>query len=242
MTRLRKTSGFIVPALGLLLLAHPSGLLAAEKKTITLKGQVDVSGLKASPGRFTIRALRPQNRKIKLGKTETDGKGSFSLKVEGLAVAVYGVVLQATSKKDPALVLEAAVLRIREAQAPITISLATTVDAAMIHWKVLWHGKNFKLLRPAGLYEWLRPVRRPKAGEGLKRAKVALVKWAHGAAAFGSPTSAAIVQASVGDIRQLRKRLAALKAPPKAIEQVEQMVRTDPEVAYLLMMPYLLEM
>lgn len=241
MTRLRKTLGLLAASLGILLLAQSSPLFAAEK-TITLKGRVDVSGLNAPRGRFKVRALRPQNRTIELGQADTDGGGRFSLTVEEEDMGVYGVVLQATSEKDPSLVLEAAVLRIREAKEPIPITPVTTVEAAMIHWKVRRHGEDFDPIRPVYLFDWLRPLLRPKAQKGLKRAEVALVKWAHSAAPSGSPTSAAIVQASVGDTRRLKERLTALKVPPKAIDELEKMSRTDPEVAYILMMSYLLEL
>ncbi len=241
MTRRMKTSGVIVPLLGLLLLATPS-LLPAAEKTITLKGRVDTSGLKVSGGKYTVRAVKPQDRSVELGKTDTDGSGRFRLTMDDEDFGVYGVVLQATSTKDPALVLEAAVLRHREAKKSIPITPATTVEAAILHWKVRRHGKDFHRIRPFFLYEWMQPLLETKVRKDLKRAQVALVKWAHGAAASGSPTSAAIVRASVGDTRQLDKRLTDLKVPSKAVEQVKQMMRTDAEVAYLLMMPYVLEL
>lgn len=241
MTRWKKASGVIVPLLGLLLLAAPSPITAAEK-TITLKGRVDTSGLKVSGGKYTVRALKPQDRSVELGKTDTDGTGRFRLTMDDEDFGLYGVVLQATSTKDPALVLEAAVLRHREAKKSIPITAATTVEAAILHWKVRRHGKDFHRSRPFFLYEWLQPLLETKVRKDLKRAQVALVKWAHGAAASGSPTSAAILRASVGDTRQLDKRLTDLKVPSKAVEQVRQMMRTDAEVAYLLMMPYMLEL
>ncbi|MDV2502324.1 MAG: hypothetical protein RX318_00005 [bacterium] len=241
MTRWKKASGVIVPLLGLLLLAAPSPITAVEK-TITLKGRVDASGLKVSGGKFKVRALKPQDRSVELGKTDTDGTGRFRLTMDDEDFGLYGVVLQATSTKDPALVLEAAVLRHREAKKSIPITAATTVEAAILHWKVRRHGKDFHRSRPFFLYEWLQPLLETKVRKDLKRAQVALVKWAHGAAASGSPTSAAILRASVGDTRQLDKRLTDLKVPSKAVEQVRQMMRTDAEVAYLLMMPYMLEL
>ncbi len=241
MTRWKKASSIIVPLLGLLLLAAPSPITAVEK-TITLKGRVDTSGLKVSGGKYTVRALKPQDRPVELGKTDTDGTGRFRLTMDDEDFGLYCVVLQATSTKDPALVLEAAVLRHREAKKSIPITPATTVEAAILHWKVRRHGKDFHRSRPFFLYEWLQPLLEPKVRKDLKRAQVALVKWAHGAAASGSPTSAAIVRASVGDTRQLDKRLTDLKVPSKAVEQVRQMMRTDAEVAYLLMMPYMLEL
>ncbi|MFQ5881015.1 MAG: hypothetical protein ACE5I9_00895 [Candidatus Methylomirabilales bacterium] len=241
MTRLRNITHFLAASVGILLLAKPSPLLAVEK-TITLTGRVDVSGLNTSPGRFTVRALRPQKRAVELGGTVTDSDGRFRLTVDDEAVGVYGVVLEATSAKDPALAMEAAVLRIREAKAPIAINPATTVEAAILHWKISRHGENFESIRPFLLFQWLRPLLRPKARQGLRRAEVALVRWAHGTAASDSRTVASVLRASVGDLRQIRKRLTALKVSSKAIAQVEQMVRADAEVAYLLMMPYLLEL
>jgi hypothetical protein len=46
----------------------------------------------------------------------------------------------------------------------------------------------------------------------------------------------------MGDLRQMRKRLAALGVPTKKIDEMEKMVRADAELAYILMMPYLLEL
>lgn len=241
MTRRRKTAGVIALSVGLIILGTPS-LLSAVEKTITLKGRVDTSGLKVSGGKYTVRALKPQNRSVELGKTDTDGSGRFRLTMDDEDFGLYGVVLQATSEKDPALVLEVAVLRHREAKESIRITAATTIEAAILHWKVRRSGKEFHRIRPFFLYEWLQPLLETKVRKDLKRAQVALVKWAHGAAASGSPTSAGILRASVGDTRQLDKRLTDLKVPSKAVEQVRQMMRTDAEVAYLLMMPYMLEL
>lgn len=241
MTRRKKASGVLAPAIGLLLLATPS-LLSAAEKTITLKGHVDASGLNIPGRKFTVRALKPQDRSVELGKADTDGSGRFRLTMDDESFGLYGVILQATSKKDPALVLEAPVLRHWEAKKSIPITPAATVEAAILNWKVRRHGKDFHSIRPFFLYEWLQPLLEKKARRDLKRAQVALVKWAHGAAASGSPTSAAILRSSVGDTRQIEKRLADLKVPSKAVEQLRQMMRSDAEVAYILMMPYMLEL
>jgi hypothetical protein len=240
-TRWKKTSGILVPAVALLLLATPSSITATEK-TITLKGRVDVSGLNASPGRFTVRALMPQKRSIELGRTTTDRQGRFRLRVRSEPVGIFGVVLEATSEKDPTLGLEANVLRLKEAKKPIPINAATTVEAAILYWKIRRHLRDFDLIRPYLLYQWIRPALLPKTRKGLERAEVALVKWAQGAGAEGFWPAAIVMRACVGDLRQMRKRLTALKVPSKDIEKVEEMVRTDAEVAYILMMPYLLEL
>jgi hypothetical protein len=157
-------------------------------------------------------------------------------------VGVYGVVLEATSDKQPSLVLEAVALRIREAKEPIAVTPATTVETAILAWKIRQDGQELDLVRPNFLYVWLRPLLLPKTRKGLKRAELALTKWARSAAKGDSLTTASILKASVGDLRSLRERLKALNVPPKAIDEIEQMTRSDTEVAYILMVPYLLEL
>ena len=140
------------------------------------------------------------------------------------------------------MILEAAVLRHREAKTPIPINTATTVESAVLHWKISRHGDDFEPIRPFLLFNWLRPLHQTKARNDLKRAEISVVQWARGAAAQASGTVASVLRAAVGNLAKIRKRLTELKVPPEAIDQLERMARTDMEVAYLLMMPYLLEL
>lgn len=224
-----------------LVLADPACLSAAEK-TITLRGRVDVAGLEVPAGGFTVRALQPQKRSNELGKTDSDGSGNFQLTVDDEAVGLYGVVLEATSANNRSLVLEAAVLFIREAKSAIVVDLSTTAEAAVVHWKIQRHPNDLEPVRPFLLAEWLSPLRAPKTKAGLKRAETALGKWAQAAAGPAQRTTAAVLQAAVGDFKQIGKRLSALGVAPAAIAQVEEMARKDAEVAYILMMPYFLEL
>jgi hypothetical protein len=219
---------------------HPS-LLAAEK-TVTLKGRVDVAGLDVPAGPFTVRAVRPQTRTVELGKTTTGNNGEFQLTVDEEAVSLYGVVLEATGANNSALVLETALLHSREATSPAVINLSSTVETAILNWRIQSHAKDPDSNRPFRLLEWLRPLSEPKARDGLKRAQTLLAKWALAAAGPASQTTAGVLQAAVGDLRLLRKRLSDRHVPPDAIAQVEEMARKDTEVAYILMMPYFLDL
>lgn len=239
-TRLRQFSWFA--SVVVLLLFTLTSPVRADEKAITLKGRVDASELGISPGKFEVRALRPQDRSVELGKTSSDNQGRFSLKVEEEALALYGAVIEAKSADNPSLVLEAPVLRLREAKEPIDVSPATTVEAAILAWKVQREFAELELTRPNLLYVWLRPMVLPKTRKDLKRAELALAKWAHGAVSGDGLTTASVLKASVGDLRFIRRRLEGLKVSAKAIEQVEKMLRTENEVAYVLMMPYLLEL
>src|SRR5580765_2275553 len=87
----------------------------AAERTVTITGRVDVSGLDKASGSFTVRALQPQKRNVELARSTTDGAGNFQLSIDGEALALYGVVLEASSTGNRALVLEAAVLRARDA-------------------------------------------------------------------------------------------------------------------------------
>ncbi|MBI4573753.1 MAG: hypothetical protein HY713_10790 [candidate division NC10 bacterium] len=223
------------------LLVAGSTLADAGEQTITLAGQVDVAALGASPGGFAVRALRAQKRSVELAKAVTDAAGRFRLSIEEEAVGVYGVVLEATSVTEPALVLEAAVLTLEETKAPVAVDPASTVAAAILDWKVQRHEENLDHTRPFLLLEWIRPLLGPKARNDLRRAEIALVQWAR-AAAPASGSLAAVLKAGVGDVRNLGARLAPLNVAPQAIARLEEMARKDPEVAYLLMLPYLLEL
>jgi hypothetical protein len=189
-----------------------------------------------------VRALRAQNRSIELGKAATDGGGSFQLTVAAETVAVYGLVLEARSASTPALVLETVVLRAREATAPIVINLSSTIETALLNWRVQTRGKDLASLRPFVLFDWLRPVSESKTRDGLRHAGTVLVKWAVAAAGPASQTSAGVLLAALGDTREMEPRLAALRVAPAAISQLQALAKKDPEVAYILMMPYFLEL
>jgi hypothetical protein len=219
---------------------HPCS--PAAENSVTLKGRVDPAGLEVSPGQFVVRALRAQNRSIELGKAATDGGGSFQLTVAAETVAVYGLVLEARSASTPALVLETVVLRAREATAPIVINLSSTIETALLNWRVQTRGKDLASLRPFVLFDWLRPVSESKTRDGLRRAGAVLVKWAVAAAGPASQTSAGALLAALGDTREMEPRLAALRVAPAAIGQLQALAKKDPEVAYILMMPYFLEL
>ena len=88
----------------------------------------------------------------------------------------------------------------------------------------------------------MSPLLTPKTKTGLKRAETVLAKWAQGAAATAQRTTAAVLQAAVGDFKQIGKRLGALGVAPQAVAQIEELARKDAEVAYILMMPYFLEL
>lgn len=241
MTGLRKASLLAVAAL-VLLLSAPFASLQAAEETITLKGKVDPSGLEAASGPFKVQALKPQDPKQEMGKATTDSSGRFQITLEEEDVAVYGVLLRATSTKAPSVVLEAVVLRLKEAGEPIPVTATTTVEAALVAWKVRKESYEFRSLRPNMLYIWLQPMIRPKTRKDLRRAETALAQWAEGAAASDGLTTADVLKEGVGDLRSVRERLAAAKVPEESIKKVEKMVGSDDEVAYLLMMPYLLEL
>src|SRR5258708_4703850 len=138
--------------------------LSAEK-AVTLSGRIEAAGLDLPAGPFTVRALRPQKRDVELAKTTTDAGGSFQLAVDGEALALYGVVLEAASAGNPAVVLQAAVLRQREAESPVSINATTTLEAAVLGWRVKTHGNDQELLRPLVLFDWLRPISDAKTRE-----------------------------------------------------------------------------
>lgn len=238
---MRKTLCLLAVTLGLLSLAHTPDL-HADEKTITLKGQVDASDLKAAAGPFKVSALKPQDPKHEMGHATSDSNGRFQITLEEEDVAVYGVLFRATSAKSPSVVLEAVVLRLKEAREPIPITAATTVESALLAWRVGKQPKEFRLIRPNYLYIWLQPMLLPKTRKDLHRAETALAQWAQEAAASDGLTTAGVLQAGVGDLRFIRERLAAAKVPEASISQVEKMMKDDPEVAYLLMMPYVLEL
>jgi hypothetical protein len=236
---IRKTSFFLAFVLGAPFLASVPCLSAAEK-TITIAGRVDVSGLDAAAGAFTVRALQPQKRSVELGKAATNSAGDFQLSVDGEALALYGVILEASSGANRALVLESAILRARDAASPVVVDSSSTVEAAVLDWKIRAHGADLDAIRPGQLTSWLRPLTEPKTRSGLKRAQTALAKWA--IAATPPSTLSAVLRAAVGDIRLIAKRLKDLGVAPAAIAEIEQTARKDAEVAYLLMMPYFLDL
>ncbi len=227
--------GIVVAAL--LLCAGPA---RADEARLSLTGQVDAGEIGAG-GPFTLRALRPQKRTVQLGTASSDAAGRFTMPVDLEAVAVYGVVLEASSAGDPALVLEAVLLSVRDARAPVSVGPGSTVAAAMIEWKVRRHEPDFERVRPFLLLEWLRPLVAPKARTDLKRAELLLVRWARAAAPPGGSV-ASVLKGSVGDPRRLRARLGSLNVGAAAIDDLERLARRDAEVAYLLMLPYLLEL
>jgi hypothetical protein len=215
---------------------------APAENTVTLKGRVDVAGLDVPAGSFTVRALRPQKPIIEIAKTSTGNNGDFQLAVPEDAIALYGVTLEATASNNSALVLETAILRMREATSPIVINVSSTIETALLNWRVQTHGNDLESLRPFVLFDWLRPVSDPKTRDGLKRAEILLAKWAVSAAGSASQTSAAVLLAALGDVRQMEKRLTALRVAPNAINQLQETAKKDPEVAYILLMPYFLEL
>lgn len=234
----RRIAGPLAVLAAALFVVVSADLFAAEK-TITLRGRVDVVGLEVPAGGFTVRASQPQKRSNELGKTDSDGSGNFQLTVNDEAVGLYGAILEAASVSDPSLVLEAVVLRIADANAAIPINISTTVEAAVLGWKLRRHGEDLEPLRPFLLFEWVRPLSDPKTREGLKRAATALVKWSRSAA---PRTTAAALQEAVGDLRGMKHRLAKLGLAKPAVAEIEKLARSDPEAAYLLMMPYFLDL
>lgn len=241
MTRLSTLACALAVTLVVFSLVSPACLSAAET-TVNLKGRVDAAGLDVPAGGFTVRASRPQQRTVELGKTATDGSGNFQLAVSEEALALYGVELEATSATNASLVLEAALLRPREAGSPIIINLSSTVESAILNWRIQSQAKNTEANRPYRLFEWALPLSELKARDGLKRAQTVLAKWALAAAAPASQTTAAVLQSAVGDFRLLRKRLSDLRVPQNAIAQLEEMAHKDAEIAYVLMMPYFLDL
>jgi hypothetical protein len=244
MSLLRTLAYFCALAAPFFLFPDRPSVLAAEKAatTVTRKGRVDLAGLDVPQSQFTVRALRPQKRDVELGKTTTDGSGNFQLAVNEEALALYGVVVEVRSASTPALVLETAVLRAREAAAPAVINVSSTVEAALLNWRVQTRGKDLASLRPFVLFDWLRPVSESKTRDGLRRAGAVLVKWAVAAAGPASQTSAGVLLGALGDTREMEPRLAALRVAPAAISQLQALAKKDPEVAYILMMPYFLEL
>lgn len=222
-------------------LALPLSLPAAES-ALTLRGRVDVSGLDLGPGPFTVKALQPQKRSAELGKAATNSSGDFELTVDDGTLALYGVLLEATSASNAAVVLQAAVLRSAEAESSITINASSTMEAAILGWRVKSHGADLDALRPLVLFDWLRPVSETKTKERLKRAGTWLVKWAVAAAGPASQSSAALLAEALGDVRQIGKRLTQLRVAPAGVKQLEETAKKDAEVAYLLLMPYFLEL
>lgn len=216
--------------------------VSAAQQSVTLRGRVDVGGLDVTPGPFTIRALKAQKTLLELGKTTTNSNGQFELTVEDQAVNVFGVVVQAVSANNSALVLEAPVLRMKDVSGPMVIDIATTIQSALVRWKIQGFADDRAWPRGIQLSQWLRPASQFTATEGSKRAQVALIKWALSASAGASQNTASLLQSAVGDIRRLSDRLAKLRISPKAIEAVQELGRKEPEVAYILMMPYFLEL
>jgi hypothetical protein len=215
-------------------------LLGAEK-TLTLRGRVDVAGLEVPSGGFTVRALQPQKRSNELGKTDSDGSGNFQLTVDEEALALYGVVLEAASAGKRSVVLEAVLLRTRDAGQPIAISLSSMLETAILSWKIQANDNDFDAIRPGTLANWLKPISEPKTRDRLKRAYTVVAKWAV-AAATGSQTTASVLRAAVGDIRFMAKRLGDLGVSAGAVAELTELARKDPEVAYVLMMPYFLDL
>jgi hypothetical protein len=212
----------------------------AAERTVTITGRVDVSGLDKASGSFTVRALQPQKRNVELARSTTDGAGNFQLSIDGEALALYGVVLEASSTGNRALVLEAAVLRARDAAALVVVDPSSTLEAAILGWKIQSNDGDFDTIRPGPLSTWLRPIAEPKTRDRLKRAYVAVAQWA--AAVAGSQTTATVLRAAVGDVRFVAKRLGDLGVPADAVARLNDMSRKDPEVAYVLMMPYFLDL
>ena len=213
----------------------------AAERSATIAGRVDASALGVAGGRFTIRALRPQKRDAEIARASTDGSGNFQIAVNEEALSLYGVILEATSSDNSTVVLETVVLRPRDASSSITIDAASTVEASILRWKVAAHGADLNAIRPLTLTTWLRPLVDPKTRSSLARAEAALAKWALGAAPR-SKTVAAVLAAAVGDIRLMNKRLAGAGIAPAAIAELEQTARSDAEIAYLLMMPFFLNL
>lgn len=213
---------------------------AAERQA-TIAGRVDATGLGIAGGSFSVRALRPQKRDVEVARAATDGSGNFQLAVNEEALSLYGVLLEATSSENPAVVLEAVVLRPRDAAASITINAASTVESSILRWKVAAHGADLNSIRPVLLATWLRPLIDPKTRSALGRAEAALAKWALGAAPR-SKTVSVVLAAAVGDIRLMNKRLADAGVAAAAIAELEQTARSDTEIAYLLMMPFFLDL
>jgi hypothetical protein len=240
MTRLRTFAYALAVSLAAFSFVSPSSLPAAET-TVTLAGRVDLAGLDVAPGQFTVRALQPQKRSVELGKAATNAAGDFQLSVDGEALALYGVILEASSGANRALVLESAILRARDAASPVTINFSSTVESAVLNWKIAAHGADLDAIRPGLLATWLRPLTDQKTRNGLKRAENMLAKWAL-AATPQSKTHSAVLRAAVGDIRLMTKRLTDLGVAAAAISELEQTARKDAEVAYILMMPYFLDL
>jgi hypothetical protein len=223
------------------LLAAGSSHSQAAERSANIAGRVDASALGVAGGRFTLRAVRPQKRDVEVGRASTDGSGNFQVAVNEEALLLYGVLLEATSTDNPTVVVEAVVLRPRDAAAAITIDAASTIEAAILRWKVAAHGADLNAIRPALLASWLRPITDSKTRTALGRAEAALAKWAVGAAPRAK-SAAAVLAAAVGDIRLMNKRLTDAGVSAAAIAQLEQTARSDAEVAYLLMMPFFLNL
>jgi hypothetical protein len=236
---LERFASLLVLAAGIFLAAPPYP--SAAEKTVTLRGRVDVAGLDIPPGPFTVKALQPQQRAVELGKTTTNNSGDFELAVDEEALALYGVVLEAASAGKRSVVLEAVLLRSRDAGQPIAIGPSSTLETAILSWKIQANDNDFDATRPGALSNWLRPISEPKTRDRLKRAYTAVAKWA-AAAATGSQTTATVLRAAVGDIRFLAKRLGDLGVSAGAVAELTELARKDPEVAYVLMMPYFLDL
>jgi len=240
MVNLRTRLTFVAVFTAAVFLASSSHSPAAERD-VSIAGRVDASALGGGGGRFTVRALRPQKRDVEVARASTDGNGNFQIAVNEEALSLYGVVLEATSSDNSAVVLETVVLRPRDASTSITIDASSTVEASILRWKVAAHGADLNAIRPATLATWLRPMTDSKTRTALARAEAALAKWAV-AAAPRSKTAAAVLAAAVGDIRLMNKRLTGAGVAPAAIAELEQTARSDAEVAYLLMMPFFLNL
>jgi hypothetical protein len=216
--------------------------VSAAQQSVTLRGRVDVAGLDVAPGQFTIRALRAQKTPLELGKATADTNGQFQLTLDDEAVGVFGVVVQAISANNSTLVLEAPVLRLRDVSAPMVVNIATTIQSALLRWKIQGFADDRAWPRGIQLFQWLRPAYQFTATEGSKRAQIALIKWALSASAETSQNTASVLQSAVGDVRRLSDRLAKLRISPKAVEAIQELARKEPEAAYILMMPYFLEL
>ena len=90
----------LAAALGVLAGASPVG---GDEKIIELAGRIDATELGIPPGRFTVRALRPQKRSGELARATGDADGRFRVRVAEEAVGVYGVLLEATSATAPGI-------------------------------------------------------------------------------------------------------------------------------------------
>lgn len=210
----------------------------SSDREVTISGVVDLAELVERP-RYTVRALMPQDPTVEFATAKVRRNGSFEVVVDESAFRTYGVLLEAVERGDSRFVLQRAVLDF-QALDSADLNPAETVKSAILGWRIARYLDEFDRVRPFPLNAWLEPLRAPQAAS-LDDAALALYEWAVNAAGSAKSDASRVLRAAVGDPRALGHRLSPEGVEPAAIALLQELSRTRSDVAYLLMMPYVLE-